>query len=219
LAIASQNAKELHESFIFKFWCAAHLHFAPTAQIHCSESNFPNFAPNTFLQLKKIGYILLLTILLLQAGGMLLIYKMQQCYVKQEMQQTLNNSKTKFQKITLSLSEYQKSKINSHEISINGKMYDVKSVNILENNVKLLVINDSKEENILQKIKDFTNRTNQPNSDLPNQLQQLLSLNYLSPEIKHFFFIPVFSINLFRQPNLNLVSNDSDIPSPPPKLV
>jgi hypothetical protein len=30
LAIASQNAKELHKFFIFEFWGAAHLHFAQT---------------------------------------------------------------------------------------------------------------------------------------------------------------------------------------------
>lgn len=161
----------------------------------------------------------MLTIILLQAGGMLLVYKTQQFYVQEEMQQTLNSDKTQFQKIILSLRDYQKSQINAHEISVKGKMYDVKSVNISGDSGALLVLNDSKEENILEKIKDFTEGTNRPNNDLPNQLQQLFSLNYLSPETDRIFFIPSLSIHVFRSLNLNIVSSDLDISTPPPKFV
>lgn len=162
---------------------------------------------------------MLLAILLLQAGGMLFVYKMQQCAVQLEMQQTLNDSKTYFEKMTLSVGDYKKNKINSREICIKGKMYDVKAVNISGNNVELLVINDSKEEYILCKIKDFINRVNEPTSNIPFQLQQLLSLYYLSANIDNLFLIRSLSIHIFCPLNLNLVSNFSDISTPPPQLV
>lgn len=169
--------------------------------------------------LNKAVAILLLTILLLQAGGILLVYKMQQYAVTREMQQSLNERKTCFQKITLSFFDYQKSKINAREICISGKMYDIKSINISEGIVVLLVIHDSKEENIISKIKKFAGRANQPGSDLPTKLQQLLSMCYLTPHSCSMFFIPSFSINHFPFSRLNLVTNDSEINTPPPQLV
>ncbi len=175
------------------------------------------FALKIFL-LKKTASILLLSILLLQAGGLLVVFKMQQCYVWQEMQLSLKDNQTPFQKITLPFFDYQKSKINSHEISVNGKMYDVKSISLSDDKVELLVIHDSREENILQKIKDFAISTNQPNTDFANQLFQLLSLNYISPGVGPVFFIPSFSINIFSPLFLNVISNGFEIPSPPPKL-
>lgn len=169
--------------------------------------------------MKKTASILLLTLLLLQTGGILLIYKTQQCYVWYEMQHTLNDSNTRFQKLELSLSDFQKSKINSDEIFFQGKMYDVKSVQVSGNIVNLLVINDKDEDSILKKIDNFLNTTQKDNSKLPYQLQQLLSLNYLSPYSVNFFFIPSLSITTFHSLNLNLISNDSDTSSPPPESV
>ncbi len=121
-------------------------------------------------------------LLLLQAGGMLFVYKMQQSFVRYEMQQVLNNTETRFQKMRISLSDYKKNKINEAEIRINQKLYDVKSVNMLVDDVELLLINDKEEENILEEIKNFFGQHNQSSSRIPDQLQELLSLDYLSPE-------------------------------------
>jgi hypothetical protein len=158
-------------------------------------------------------------ILLLQSWGLLLIYKIRQCYVKIEMQISLNDSRTSFHKITLNLREYQKSKIHAHELSMNGKMYDVKSADISGDRVELLVLHDIKEEIILEAIKDFICKINQPGSELLNQLHQLLSLNYLSPMINRIIFIPSFSINIFSTLNQGIIPKDSDISAPPPELV
>lgn len=162
---------------------------------------------------------MLLTILLLQAGGILFVYKVQQYYVKAEMQKTLNGRNTQFQKVSVSLGDYLKNKIGSDEISIDGKMFDIKSIQISGKLVELLVINDNKEDNIIEKIKDFIDTTNQSNTELPLQLQQLLSLNYLPLETGFLLFIPVFSVDFFLRPILNFVSNDLEILTPPPKLI
>ena len=155
----------------------------------------------------------------MQAGGILFIYKTQQFFVQQEMRQTLNSNKTQFQKITLSLSDYQKNKINAHEISIKGKMYDVKSTHISGDSLELLVVNDSKEENILEKIKEFKQETSGQNHSLHNQLKQLLSLTYLSPNTDGIFIISSLSMHLFPHPNLNTISSHIAISTPPPEFV
>ncbi len=169
-------------------------------------------------QLKIVGSVILIAILLLQAGGMLLIYKIQQYYVQDEMMQSLNNNKTQFQKIILTLGDYQKCRINASEIIINHNLYDVKSVNISGTNVVLLALNDSKEENILMKIAEFTNSTRQPNSVLFNNLNHLISLNYIPPEAYNRFFIYSSIIDKFNLFTLNYISTFPEILTPPPRI-
>ncbi len=160
----------------------------------------------------------LLTILLLQAGGMFLIYKMQQYYVQCEMKQSLTNNRTQFLKIIISLRDYQKCKINADEVIIKDKMYDVKSVRLSVNNVELLVINDSKEENILKKMMEYTTSTKHPDTDFLNYLNRLLSVSYLFQETYCNFVIYPSSVDNFLQLTKNIISTFVEIPSPPPKL-
>jgi hypothetical protein len=161
---------------------------------------------------------LLLAILLLQTGGMLMVYKIRQFYIQYEMRLLVKNSDTSFERLVLPLADYQKSRINSREISFGGNMYDVKSVKISGNTAELLVINDKKEKILLKDIKDFLNKSSQQKKELPDQLQKFLSLNYLSGEKEHVIFIPSFYTCIFYHQNRNIYSDHQDIPSPPPKL-
>ena len=134
------------------------------------------------------------------------------------MRLVVKDSNTSFEKLILSVGEYQKSRLNAHEISFNGNMYDVKSVNVTGDNVELLVINDKKEKRLLKEIKDILNKTNQSKRELPEQLQKFLSLNYLSAEKEDIIFIPSICSGIFHHPDRNIFPDFSDIPSPPPKL-
>ena len=51
-----------------------------------------------------------------------MIYQFRQCYVQMEMGQALKDPNFHFQKLTLSLNDFQKYKINDHEVSIAGEM-------------------------------------------------------------------------------------------------
>ena len=161
---------------------------------------------------------MLLAILLLQTGGMLLVHKIQQFYVQYEMRLVVNDNETSFEKLILSIDDYHRSRINSHEISHKGNMYDVKSVNITGYIVELLVINDIKEKILLKNIKDFLRNSNRQKKELPDQLQKFLSINYISSDKERIIYIPSLSFNIFHYPDWNLISDPSDIPSPPPKL-
>jgi hypothetical protein len=149
---------------------------------------------------------------------MLLIYKIRQFHVQYEMRLVLNNSATSPEKLILSRDEYYKSRINSNEILFRGNMYDVKSVNISGDMAELLVINDTKEKDLVKNIKDFLNKTNQQKKELPDQLQKFLSLNYLSADKDCIIHFPSFSFNIVHYPYLDFNAITSDTPSPPPKL-
>ena len=157
--------------------------------------------------------------MLSQNSAMLLIYKVQQYSVQEEMQQTLGDDHAQFQKITLSLPDYEKGKINSHEISLSGKMYDIKNIRINGDSVELLAINDTDEENILGKIKEFITGKNHPNKELPVQLRQFLSLKFLPPQNNHTFLVPVVALHVFLPLNTFIISVDSEIHTPPPEFI
>ena len=128
-----------------------------------------------------------------------------------------NNST--FEKLVLTPDEYKKCRINSREISYNGNMYDVNSVKIYTDKVELFVINDSKETGILEAIKDFVHETSQHNKGYPNIIQHYFSLNYISPETDYTLLIAPFFEQIFPDTKSDIISNDSDVSTPPPELV
>lgn len=166
--------------------------------------------------MKKLSYIALLSMLLLQSGGLVLIYKVQQCMVQHEMKSVLNNHETRFQPLTISLSVYKKN-IFGNEIVIDGKLYDVNSIAISGNTVHLQVINDTKEESILEKIKDLISGTTKHNR-LPIRLVQLLSLNYILPHSQYNSALQQISQQNFLPLSTNILSITKDVSSPPPKF-
>jgi hypothetical protein len=149
---------------------------------------------------------------------MLLIYKAQQFYVQHQMRLVVNDSETSFEKLMLNIDEYRKCRLNSREVSYKGNLYDVKSVNITGDSVELLVINDVKEKFLLKEIKDFLQKSNQSKKELPEQLQKFLSVNYIAPDEGRIIYIPSLHYNIIYHSELDIYSDPSDIPSPPPKL-
>jgi hypothetical protein len=170
------------------------------------------------LKLKKISCILLLAILLLQAGGMLFIFKVQQFFAQYEMKQTMLNDHIKFQEIILSLKDYSVDKLGADEVSVKGKLYDVKSVTVEGSKVVLLAVNDNKEENILAAMKKFISQPDHRGEKIPDRLLQLFLLNYLSPGVEFSYFIPSSSAHSFYSFIPALISKAQEISTPPPRL-
>lgn len=149
---------------------------------------------------------------------MLLIYRVQQLSVQYKMRQLVNSNEVSFEKLILNIDEYRASRINSKEVYVKGNLYDVKSVNITGDKVELLVINDIKEKILLQQIKDYLKKSDQSKKELPDQLQKLLSVNYIGADEGRLIYIPSFDFNIIYSPDQDISSDPSDIPSPPPKL-
>ena len=169
-------------------------------------------------KLKKIGYLILITIIFLQTGGVLVIYKMHQSLARGEMHTILNCNDTQYEKLTLSMVDYQKAKIDANEILIQGKLYDIKSIILIGGNANLLIIHDSLEEKILKKIKDFITGNHQSNKKLPYQLLKFLSMKFLPPEDCSNPFVPAISNDLKTVTNQIFTSSVPNIDIPPPKV-
>ena len=172
---------------------------------------------NLRLFLKKIVYLLVFLNFFMLLGGFLLVYKIQQYFIYVEMSNTINNKLKKTEKISLPYSDYQKNKIDSREILINGKLYDIRSARLKGSIVELQVINDSREEKILDNIKELVNNSSKSKNHLPDHLLKWLNLVYICPVSVSNLFIKYSSACIPPFSEL-IVSHKSDICSPPPKF-
>ncbi|MBL0340128.1 MAG: hypothetical protein IPP71_03930 [Bacteroidetes bacterium] len=85
-----------------------------------------------------------------------------------------------FEKLTLSIEEFEKAKINSREIFYKGEMYDFKSAVYSSNTVELLAIKDTREKEIIEKIKQIAQNSNKQKRHIPLQLLNQFTLTFFS---------------------------------------
>jgi hypothetical protein len=167
--------------------------------------------------LKKTIYLVLLAVLILQSGGMLLIFNLQQFHIQYEMAEKLEDSNGPFEKLILTADVYERSRIGDKEICMNGKMYDIKSLTVTGDVVEIFAIQDLEEEDIMKRIKMLVKNTCAPAGKVPPHLQQLMSLVYLPSHAHHRLFLSLTGIYIFHHSGLFTASYDPRIPAPPPK--
>ena len=135
------------------------------------------------------------------------------------MSKVLKDNETVYEEFTLSLAEYRESRVNSGEILYKGEMYDIKSEIVSGDYVSLLVINDSREKDLKEKINALSGGRHQNNQDIPNKILKLYTLSFLFPQnilIKDFISCSDNTFPSFRD---NYISIKQDILSPPPELI
>jgi len=134
------------------------------------------------------------------------------------MKQKLNHEDSKFEKISLSLEDYRKSKVHSDEIELNGEMYDVKSVNYIGDRVELMVIHDKHETGIIKKIKSALKGGSENSTTIPSNYFKLLNLQYIIPDAYKLSF-PVTIKLIYCKSVDSLIENVIEVVSPPPRFI
>jgi len=161
----------------------------------------------------------LLFVLFLQAGGLLLVYKVRQHYVKFRMARVIENEQSLTEQLTISIEDFKESRINKKEILFRGNMYDIKSCVFSGDSVILVVINDTREKKIMEKIKFLAGQKSHQNRDIPHKIIKLCTLDYIVPvgqDNSICFFISEEKYKVYTEDQLTL---KQDILSPPPELV
>lgn len=163
--------------------------------------------------------ISLLFLLLMQVGGLSLIFKIQQCCVQHQMVKILSNDKTFFETIVLSSTDYKRATIAPHEMLLNGKMYDINSMKTIGGKVELQVVNDHGEEQIIDNIKTLASNHQQSNKEQSNFLFQLIGLLYIFPDTDSDFALQPHLLQHYFSFCEMITSNTKSVFSPPPDLV
>jgi hypothetical protein len=155
----------------------------------------------------------------MQMGGILLLNKANQFIARNEMAQTLRKNEKPYEHIKLTVTEFNKVRINKKEIQLEGRLYDIKKSTTNGEIVSLIVVNDEKEQRIINRIKDLIPYGHKSSpQQLSKIFDQLLSLVYLpTTECE----IPLFSshhLKAITYLRITLRSETLNIPSPPPWL-
>jgi hypothetical protein len=125
-----------------------------------------------------------------------------------------------FEKITISKNDFTAAERNSFEISLDHKLYDIKSKNIIGDSIYLLVLNDTKEQEIEAQIEvyfDEDENLNKGRSDKAKQIKKLFELQYLCPAQSELFLTNNRENISYAQQKEEVMISTLRIITPPPR--
>lgn len=166
---------------------------------------------------KKVLGIVLLNMLLLQVAGSYVYFVVRLSGIRQEMREQIKHKPVEqLTVLTLTLEEFQRAKVDDHEVKVNGKMYDIARIVVRETSVLVYALHDEAEDNLLALLYEIVNRSSNDKKPVPSQLIQLITL----------IFVPVD--NLFPPNTVAAFAHSTDysetlesisfpIGSPPPR--
>ena len=135
--------------------------------------------------MKKTISIVFLSILLLQVAGSYVYFIVRLSGIRSEMREQLKDKPD--EQLTLFIltsGEYQKAKVDDHEVKVNEKMYDIARIAIKDNKVWVYALHDEAEDNLLALLNEMVKRSSKDKKPVPSQLIQLLSLQFVIIENK-----------------------------------
>jgi hypothetical protein len=190
----------------------------------CLHQTFNSIFCQYFLHLSRLmkkyfSYFFILLIFI-QSGGIFWWLKVEQIAIHQEMQDLLAESSfNQYIELNLPVKEYYDNlKDDGKELLLNGKLYDIKSVSIVNGRAKIKAIHDEKEENILLHIVHFVKHSNSKQKQIPASLAQLMLLCYLPQLSKFNFSQPFKTIEKVLSQAFAAKLFDCKIDSPPPQM-
>ncbi len=179
---------------------------------------FNRFCFLHLLQLKKLTAISLLILLIFQSSGVVMVLDWLQQIVQHEMWNPSKQEASHLQKMTLSVAVFESSKINPHEIKIDGLLYDLHSVKQHGNVVEVWAVNDVKEESILSYIKKLTENPTKSDNKNSHHILKLLTAIYLPVQLNFqckLKLMPEKQYCLFFE---SILTASKEIWLPPPRL-
>ncbi|HEY5691912.1 MAG TPA: hypothetical protein VIS49_10675 [Cyclobacteriaceae bacterium] len=167
--------------------------------------------------MRKIISIIALSIFLTHLAGFYIYFVVRQAQIHQEMRQEIASLPAdEFEIFELSIEEYQKIKVNNHEVKIDGKMYDHSAPKLENGKIILYAKHDQAEDNLISFLSEVVNIASHDNKPAPSTLMSYLTLQFISAGILEMFFFNE-SINFMDNFQVNLVSKDYPVDAPPPK--
>jgi len=116
----------------------------------------------------------------------------------------------------LTQEEFKKSRVEDHEVKVNGKMYDIARITVKDNHVLVYALHDEAEDNLLAFLDEMVDRSSNDKKPVPSQLLELLTLQFVIIEINtpSQTGIPIKHLTPYHT---TISAVDSGLESPPPR--
>jgi hypothetical protein len=120
-------------------------------------------------------------VFLLHFTGFYIYFVLRLSEIHQEIRSQLKELPTeKLQIIKLSKREFQKAKEGDGEVKVDGKMYDIARIEVINENVLLYVIHDEAEDNLLSFLDEVLKNASRDKKQLPSGVFAFISQAALS---------------------------------------
>ncbi len=168
--------------------------------------------------LKSTIHILLVALLLLQAGGALVWCQAEQWHQRWQQMELVASANAPQVSFHLSEQEYLKVKKGSDELLMNGKMYDVRSVADNSGTIDIVAICDGKEDDIICKIEKLL-KQGSGDKKSSDKLIELLSLFYVGSSCPINYYCYQQQPLLFGSMRSNVLDAFFAVSAPPPWVI
>ena len=166
--------------------------------------------------MKKIVTILIVSILVLQTGGIIFVLQIQQVLNGFNISKLLEEDDAHLSEIQISKIDFEKSKIDDDEFYFRNELYDIKSITKQGRNYKIIAIKDSEERNILERFKKVFDGSKNQKNKTSDSLVKLLSLVFVVPKSEPVIFCKITIKNIFITTTANTKEKAIVVPTPPP---
>lgn len=99
--------------------------------------------------------ILMILLVLFQAGGFFVVFKVQQSIIRKEVKQAIKKGVDEKNLVSIFMDQNTNNEIvwkNSHEFMLNGRMYDVVRTEKVNGTIKYLCLDDNQETELFKKL-------------------------------------------------------------------
>ncbi|MEI6683700.1 MAG: hypothetical protein WCO44_13775 [Bacteroidota bacterium] len=125
--------------------------------------------------------VALISLILLQTGGLYLVFQAEQVFVQYETVAALRNRDAGMVTRTIPAAEFKQSAEGTREIVLHGKLYDIKSATVKGGMVVLHLFKDDREMNIMHRAGIAARCDGSGNHGIPVKLVKLMIADYLFP--------------------------------------
>jgi hypothetical protein len=154
---------------------------------------------------RRISWLFLFALLLLQMGGLWTSLKIQQGFHRWEMLERIESDPLHLVTIKMSVQEYKSCLVEHDEIRWHGEMYDIKAETLIGDTIELIAFPDKEEDRILDRLTVLEDK-HPLRKNGETYLFALSRLLYLQPTWDFQMFIFVCSVSSEFQYLLNCAS-------------
>lgn len=122
-------------------------------------------------------------LLVLQAGGLLFYYEVEQAVVHYRQHRALTQHRFVQDVLVMSEDQYLQQREGEDELQVQGRIYDVLAVKKVNSTMYITAVRDKEEEDVLHRIAALVGGLQQQQSTVPDVLMKLLSFVYLLPDV------------------------------------
>ncbi len=171
------------------------------------------------MRVRRLYSILLISLLLLNFGGLFLYFPLQLFRIHREMRIALRNlPDSQLEVLRFSKVNFSKARIDDDEVVLNGNMYDIARISLKKDSVLVFALHDKAEDNLLDFLDEIIKRPLREKELPPEQIYKFITLSFLGSNQEEFN--GSFSIVNSASNTLYLVPGSlffQAIASPPPR--